>query len=135
MREFLAWPDHLLHRLPYCMTLTAGGAVLEPLGVAIHSLDLGHVRLGSAVAVVGCGPIGLLLTQVLRAAGACLVTAFDPLPHRRAAATRLRRGRRPWAGSRAGPGLPRPCRWRGSGRGLQDMACSGEAVQRRCRRS
>ena len=68
MREFMAWPDHLLHRLPDGIT-DAGGAVLEPLGVAIHALDLGHVRLGSAVAVVGCGPIGLLLTQVLRAAG------------------------------------------------------------------
>jgi len=37
---------------------------------------------------VGCGPIGLLLIQVLRAAGAGLIAAFDPLPHRRAAAMR-----------------------------------------------
>src|SRR5690349_18652982 len=87
MREFMAWPDHLLHRLPDGVS-DAGGAVLEPLGVAIHALDLGHVRLGAAAAVIGCGPIGLLLTQVLRAAGAGPVTVFDPLPHRRAAAIR-----------------------------------------------
>src|SRR5438477_6581856 len=87
MREFMAWPDHLLHHLPDGIT-DAGGAVLEPLGVAIHALDLGHVRLGAAVAVVGCGPIGLLLTQVLRVAGAGPVPAFDPLPPRRAAAVR-----------------------------------------------
>jgi L-iditol 2-dehydrogenase len=31
----------------------------------------------------------LLLIQVLRAAGAGLIAAFDPLPHRRAAATRF----------------------------------------------
>jgi L-iditol 2-dehydrogenase len=87
MREFMAWPDHLLHPLPGSLT-DAGGAVLEPLGVAIHALGLGHVRLGAATAVVGCGPIGLLLIQVLRAAGAGLVVAFDPLPHRREAAAR-----------------------------------------------
>jgi L-iditol 2-dehydrogenase len=57
--------------------------------VAIHALDLGHVRLGASVAVVGCGPIGLLLVQVLQAAGVGLVAAFDPLPHRLEAAARL----------------------------------------------
>ena len=88
MREFMAWPEHLLHPLPGNLT-DADGAMLEPLGVAIHALDLGHVRLGAAAAVVGCGPIGLLLIQVLRAAGAGLIAAFDPLPHRRAAATRF----------------------------------------------
>ena len=88
MREFMAWPEHLLHPLPGNLT-DADGAVLEPLGVAVHALDLGHVRLGAAAAVVGCGPIGLLLIQVLRAAGTGLIAAFDPLPHRRAAATRF----------------------------------------------
>jgi len=88
MRELMAWPEHLLYPLPGNLT-DADGAMLEPLGVAIHALDLGHVRLGAATAVVGCGPIGLLLIQVLRAAGAGLIAAFDPLPHRRAAATRF----------------------------------------------
>jgi L-iditol 2-dehydrogenase len=88
MREFMTWPSHLLHPLPGSLS-DADGAVLEPLGVAIHALDLGHVRLGASVAVAGCGPIGLLLIQVLRAAGAAQITAFDPLPHRRTAATRL----------------------------------------------
>jgi len=87
MREFLAWPSDLLHPLPDSVPDT-GGALLEPLGVAIHALDLGHVRLGARVAVVGCGPIGLLLIAVLRAAGARHIAAFEPLPHRREAALR-----------------------------------------------
>jgi L-iditol 2-dehydrogenase len=86
MREFLAWPSHLLPPLPDSLT-DSDGAVLEPLGVAIHALDLGHVRLGASVMVVGCGPIGLLLIQVLRAAGAGRIVAVEPLAHRRIAAT------------------------------------------------
>jgi L-iditol 2-dehydrogenase len=88
LRDFMTWPSELLHPLPDALT-DADGSVLEPLGVAIHALDLGHVRLGASVAVVGCGPIGLLLVQVLKAAGAGPVTAFDPLPHRCEAATRF----------------------------------------------
>ena len=87
LRQYLSWPTEALHPLPGAMDGVAG-AMLEPLGVAIHAFDLGHVHLGADVAVVGCGPIGLLLIQVARAAGARVVLAVDPLPHRRAAAER-----------------------------------------------
>jgi L-iditol 2-dehydrogenase len=87
MREYLSWPTHLLHRLPDALT-DADGAMLEPLGVALHALDLGHLRLGGTAVVVGCGPIGLLMIQAVLASGAARVTAFDPLAHRRAAAIR-----------------------------------------------
>ncbi|MEO8688744.1 MAG: alcohol dehydrogenase catalytic domain-containing protein [Solirubrobacteraceae bacterium] len=87
LREYLSWPTESLHPLPDSMDGVAG-AMLEPLGVAIHALDLGHVHLGADVAVVGCGPIGLMLVEVARAAGARVALAVDPLPHRRAAAER-----------------------------------------------
>jgi L-iditol 2-dehydrogenase len=60
--------------------------MLEPLGVAIHAVDLAHLRVGASVGVFGCGPIGLLLLQVARAAGAATIVAVDPLPHRLEAA-------------------------------------------------
>lgn len=85
LRERVAWPTGLLHPVPPEVSDSAA-AMLEPLGVAIHAYDLGHVRLGAAVAVVGCGPIGLLLLQVARAAGAGALVAVEPLAHRRAAA-------------------------------------------------
>jgi L-iditol 2-dehydrogenase len=85
LREYLAWPSRQLHPLPARIS-DAGGAMLEPLGVALHAFDLGHARVAASAAVVGCGPIGLLLIQVARAAGASLVIGVDPLPHRRAAA-------------------------------------------------
>ncbi len=87
LREYLAWPTDLLHRVPD--TFSDGAvALLEPLGVAFHSFDLGHVRYGSAVAVVGCGPIGLMIIQVARSAGAASIVAVEPLAHRRQAAAR-----------------------------------------------
>ena len=88
LSEFVAWPTELLHPLPDVFT-AADGAMLEPLGVAIHAVDLAHLRVGASVGVFGCGPIGLFLVQVARAAGAATVVAVDPLPHRLEAARRL----------------------------------------------
>ena len=63
--------------------------MLEPLGVAIHAVDLAKPRLLETVTVLGCGPIGLLILQVLKVAGAGETLAVDPLPHRRELASRL----------------------------------------------
>jgi L-iditol 2-dehydrogenase len=87
LREFMAWPTHLLHPLPPALG-TTDGAVLEPLGVAIHALDLGHLRPACTIAVLGCGPIGLLLLQAALASGATAALAVDPLAHRREEAVR-----------------------------------------------
>jgi L-iditol 2-dehydrogenase len=86
--EYLAWPRSALHPLPAELS-AAEGAMLEPLGVALHALDLAHLRIGSSVAVVGCGPIGLLLLQAAKHAGADKIVAIEPLPHRREAALRF----------------------------------------------
>lgn len=88
LRELMPWPTDRLHLLPESMDAVAG-AMLEPLGVAIHAVDLARVRLGATAAVVGLGPIGLLAIQVLLAAGAHRVVGVEPLAHRRRAAEEL----------------------------------------------
>jgi L-iditol 2-dehydrogenase len=85
LREFMAWPSGRLHPLPDSLG-DADGALLEPLGVAAHAVDLGHLPLGGSAAVIGCGPIGLMIIQLLFVAGAARVIAADPLPHRARAA-------------------------------------------------
>ncbi|HXX36984.1 MAG TPA: alcohol dehydrogenase catalytic domain-containing protein [bacterium] len=67
----------------------ATAALLEPLGVAIHCLDLAHLHPMDSVAVIGAGPIGLMAAQVARGAGAGSVFVLDPLRYRLDAARRL----------------------------------------------
>jgi len=90
MREWMAWPSRNLFPLPDGLSAT-DGAMLEPLGVAIHTVDLAHVRPGSSVGVFGAGPIGLLCLQVAKAAGAARLVATDlsSRPHRLQAAAAL----------------------------------------------
>jgi L-iditol 2-dehydrogenase len=85
LRDEVAWPARCLVPLPDTLS-AAAGALLEPLGVAIHAVDLGHVRAGASVGIFGCGPIGLLVLQVAHAAGAADIWVTEPLPHRLAAA-------------------------------------------------
>ena len=86
--ELMTWPAGRVFSLPQGFS-AADGAMLEPLGVALHAVDLAHPRPAWSVAVVGLGPIGLLLVQLARVFGAARVTGVDPLPHRRDAALRL----------------------------------------------
>jgi len=77
----LAVPLDSLYPLPDTFT-PAQGAMLEPLGVCIHALDLARPRLLESVAVLGCGPIGLQIVQLLKLAGVGQIIAVDPQPHR-----------------------------------------------------
>lgn len=85
LQEYLAWPTKCLHVLPDELT-DEEGVMLEPLGVALHALELVPVQPGMAVGVYGCGPIGLLVLQLARLAGAAPLFATDKLEHRRRAA-------------------------------------------------
>jgi L-iditol 2-dehydrogenase len=59
------------------------GAMLEPLGIAIHAIDLAHLKPGQTVAVLGAGPIGLLTAAVAKASGANAIYMTEPLAYRR----------------------------------------------------
>ncbi|UCG87454.1 MAG: alcohol dehydrogenase catalytic domain-containing protein [Gemmatimonadota bacterium] len=87
LREYIAWPEHCLVPLPPSVT-DIEGAMLEPLGVALYSVDLGGVSPGTSVGVFGCGTIGLSVIQLARAAGATRIFATDQpgVPHRLEAA-------------------------------------------------
>jgi L-iditol 2-dehydrogenase len=61
----------------------AEGAMLEPLGIAIHTVGLAHLKLGYTVAVLGAGPIGLLIAAVAKASGARAIYMTEPLAYRR----------------------------------------------------
>jgi L-iditol 2-dehydrogenase len=90
LREWMAWPAQALAPVPDGFT-ACDAAMLEPLGVALHAVDLAHIHTGSTVGVFGCGPIGLFALQVAKLAGAARLVATDlaSRPHRLAAARAL----------------------------------------------
>ena len=53
------------------------GAIMDPMGNAVHTVLEGEAVVGARVLVLGCGPIGCFAVGVARAAGASLVIASD----------------------------------------------------------
>ncbi len=72
--EFIAMPASNVMKLDGLATEI--GAIMDPIGNAVHTVLAGEVP-GSAVLVLGCGPIGCFAVGVARAAGASLVIASD----------------------------------------------------------
>ncbi len=64
------------------------GALLEPMGVGIHGLLVDPLEVGS-VAVVGCGPIGIMTAQAAKALGAAPLFVLDVNAERLAMAERI----------------------------------------------
>lgn len=79
--EWMHMPAHSCFPVPDSLSDTEA-ALLEPLGVAIHAVDLARIRVGNSVAVLGAGPIGLLILQLARLSGAAPVFAVDKLSWR-----------------------------------------------------
>lgn len=63
--------------------------MLEPLGIAIHTADLAKIRVGDRVAILGAGPVGLCILQLVRLSGADCVYVADRFPWRLNLARRL----------------------------------------------
>jgi threonine 3-dehydrogenase len=63
-------------------------AIQEPMGNAVYATFVEDITT-STVAVLGCGPIGLMAVAICRFAGASRVFATDVMPHRREMAARM----------------------------------------------
>ena len=73
-------PDGLPDRL---------AAAVEPLAVAVHVVRRAHPTVGDSVMVIGAGPVGLLVAQVARRAGATRTVVVEVSPGRLAIARQL----------------------------------------------
>lgn len=78
MREFINLKAERVHVLPDNVSYEEG-AIVEPLSVAVYAVEQSGFKLGQNAAVIGAGPIGLLVIQVLKAAGASKIYVLEPV--------------------------------------------------------
>jgi L-iditol 2-dehydrogenase len=67
----------------------ANAALLEPLGIAVHAVDLAKIRVANSVAILGAGCIGLSILHLVKLSGAQPIFVADKFPWRLALAERL----------------------------------------------
>jgi 2-desacetyl-2-hydroxyethyl bacteriochlorophyllide A dehydrogenase len=74
--EFVCAPAAALEPVPETMTLR-DAAMAEPAACAVHAVAMSEITASDSALVLGAGPIGLFLVQVLRAHGVRQVLVAD----------------------------------------------------------
>lgn len=77
--ELVSIPQHILYKIPDNVSFTQA-AMVEPVAVAAHAVELSHPAWNDSVAVIGSGMIGLFIIQVLRSRGCGMIIAVDNDP-------------------------------------------------------
>lgn len=88
MAEYLSLPEDMLFAVPDGMDDRIA-ALVEPLAVALRAIEQSGMGAADRVAVLGAGPIGLLVALMARHAGAATVLVSDVDPARLAIARSL----------------------------------------------
>ncbi|MGE5262029.1 MAG: zinc-dependent alcohol dehydrogenase [Acidobacteriota bacterium] len=86
--ESVRVPQKMLFHLPDTISWEQG-ALVEPLAVAMHAVNLTPIRLMDPVVIIGAGTIGLLTILSARLKGAGKIIVTDALAHRLEFAHRL----------------------------------------------
>jgi len=86
--EYVSVPQHILYRLSDSVSFNHA-ALVEPVSIVLHALNLTPLRLHETALVVGSGIIGLFVVQALRAVGYRQIIAVDLEDHKLDLAQRL----------------------------------------------
>jgi (R,R)-butanediol dehydrogenase/meso-butanediol dehydrogenase/diacetyl reductase len=86
--EFVRVPEYQLYSLPENITYEQA-AQLEPVTVCLHTLDMAELKIGDNVLIYGAGPLGLLIFQLARMAGANEIYVVEKTKFRRGKALEL----------------------------------------------
>jgi L-iditol 2-dehydrogenase len=76
MAQYLAIPHYILHRIPDNVSYDHA-ALVEPLSVALHAVNLNLISNGDSAIVIGAGVIGLFIIQILKYKRVSQIIAID----------------------------------------------------------
>ena len=88
MTEYLVLPQTNLYRLPEAVSLMAG-SLIEPLMMAMHTVEKARLGIGSSVLLIGCGAMGQIILKLARTHPVGKIVVVEPVASKREAALRF----------------------------------------------
>ncbi len=74
--EYVAMPAHILYKVPKNVSFEQA-AMVEPVAVAAHAINISKIKPGQSAVVVGAGMVGTFVVKMLEIAGAYPIIAID----------------------------------------------------------
>ena len=88
MGEYVVVEEDQIYHLPDDVSLREG-CLTEPVSIAMRAIQKADIRPGQSVAVIGGGPIGMLVLQLAKHAGAYPLVLLDVVPEKLGMACKL----------------------------------------------
>jgi L-iditol 2-dehydrogenase len=76
MAEYIVVPQRILYHLPPTVSYEQA-AMVEPLSIALHAVNLVDIRVGDSAVVFGAGTIGIMLIKLLKLSSCSTIIAVD----------------------------------------------------------
>lgn len=86
--EYNLAPATQVYKIPDTLSLKHA-AMVEPIACCLHGIDRAQIQSGDSVLILGAGPIGLIMTQLAKVAGAAQVMVSEPAAGKRLRAEQL----------------------------------------------
>ncbi|MCD6354760.1 MAG: galactitol-1-phosphate 5-dehydrogenase [Prolixibacteraceae bacterium] len=74
--EYVSVPAHILYKLPESVSFVQA-AMVEPVAVAAHAVNISKIKSGENAVVVGTGMVGVFIVKILQIAGVDPIIAID----------------------------------------------------------
>lgn len=88
MSDYIVVREQAVYKLTDHCTMQRG-ALIEPISVCLHGVDMCNIRPGMTVAISGGGAMGLIITQLVHRSGATNLTVIEPIAAKRELALKL----------------------------------------------
>ena len=82
MAEYVIWHEKQAEKIPEGISLK-NGCMMEPVSIALRTVEKSGIKVGQNAIISGGGPIGLLTLQLLNIYGATNLSLIEPNPARR----------------------------------------------------
>ena len=79
--EYTKTVSRNIYSIPDCLSFKEA-SMIEPVACCVRGIDQAQIKIGDVVAVIGAGPIGLILMQLARNAGASKIIQTDLVEER-----------------------------------------------------
>ncbi len=87
--EYIAVPARAVFELPDSISFEAGSLITDLLALACHAVKMANAKSNQQICILGAGPVGLAIAEILKVHGFKNICLSDPIAYRKELAGKM----------------------------------------------